>query len=108
MALSHEDKKDVSAAFGKKAAGAVSRATHDNSMTGRAARERNMERAAFGRMYREASGGDAKNKALHAKTGMPKEVAHAFKTNPKLESYSRVMHGRWERNNGKITHTPHK
>lgn len=29
MALSHEDKKDVSAAFGKKAANAVSKATHD-------------------------------------------------------------------------------
>lgn len=43
MALSHEDKKDVAQAFGKKAAGAVARATSD-----------------------------AKNKAIHAKMKGPK------------------------------------
>ncbi len=31
MALSNEDKKDVKVAFGKKVAGAVSKATHDGA-----------------------------------------------------------------------------
>ena len=48
MALSREDKADVSKAFGKKAAGAVSTATND-----------------------------AKNKAIHAKTG-DKNKSHGF------------------------------
>lgn len=58
MALSHEDHKDVSRAFGKRAAGAVSHATKDDYV------------AKYGASKVNRGGPtDAKNKAIHAKTG---------------------------------------
>lgn len=60
MALSNEDKKDVSHAFGKKAAGAVSNATRDYS---------HIDHISGGMFSKNKAKSDAKNKALHAKSG---------------------------------------
>lgn len=57
--LNKEDKADVSRAFGKKAASAVSRATNDRFSSN-----------PFATKYKEKN--DAKSKALHSKTGIHK------------------------------------
>lgn len=66
MALSNEDKKDVAGAFGKKAAGAVSKATHDNAdwaLGGSHAPSRGWG------AHKDKTGKQAKSKALKSKTG---------------------------------------
>lgn len=71
MALSNEDKKDVSKAFGKKAAGEVSRATHDgfdgNKRWGNSAQKGHGVNSPA--MMEARKGFEAKTKALHAKSG---------------------------------------
>lgn len=72
MALSGEDKADVSRAFGKKAAGAVSKATNDgydgNKRWGNSGiKGSGVNSPAM--MAARKGFSDAKNKAIHAKTG---------------------------------------
>ncbi len=84
MALSNEDKGDVKAAFGKKVAGAVSRATHDTpgqkiakspykSAMMRVGHYFGEDRPSEKEWNRELKK-DSKNKAVHAKTDMAKKI----------------------------------
>lgn len=68
MALSHEDKKDVSRAFGKKAASAVSKATRDSINSRIELNRAASGGGAEGRVPHKY--GSSKSKALKSKTGM--------------------------------------